>query len=210
MWAGKASSDRSRGHCAFNSRAAFGPCTSNESCRWLISTRECAWPARALPRMASSVERSPAGASSKRSSGPSQSEARAPVLTARQGVMEEGSPRATSAACCAVSSPQKLRRVALGKGCSQALSSTIEARSFRIIKNRTGHLHGDVAARLRHKQGPANARAPVCNHGECDRESKRRACVRRGHVADDLHGCGLAGGGHDLGSFIEQRRAVDR
>src|SRR5258706_11593989 len=198
MWTGKASRDRSRGHCAFNSSAAFGPHSSKANCRWLISTSECAWPARALPRMAGSAERSRAGGSSKRSWGPSHSEARAPVLAARQGVMEEGSPSATSAACCAVSSPQKLRRVALGKGCSQALASirggrawtasAIEARSFRIIEKRACHLHGDVAARLRHKHGPANARAPVGNHGECDRESKRWACVRRGHVADDLHG----------------------
>src|SRR5882762_6955219 len=163
--------------------------------------------------MVSSVACSAAGASSNRSSGPSHSEARAPVLTARQGVLEEGSPSAIAAAFCAASSPQKLRRVAPGRGCSQALpsmrsgrawtASAIEARPFLIIENGTGHLYGDLTTRQRYKECLADARAPVGNHGECDRVSERRACVRGGHMADDLHGCGLAGGSHDLGSFIE-------
>src|SRR3977135_2984545 len=110
--------------------------------------------------------------------GPSPRAAGAPVLTARQGVMEEGSPSAIAAAFCAASSPQKLRRVAPGKGRSQAkasmrggrawTASAIEARSFRIVENGTGHLYGDFAARHWHIERLADPRASVSNHGECD------------------------------------------
>src|ERR1700682_5464053 len=151
--------------------------------------------------------------SSRYSSGPSHSVARAFSYMARHGSSANAAPQTGAAAARARASPCRTKRIAGGIARIHAVAGTggrlrvatsgIDAGSGRIVENRCGDFDLQVTVWHGYVEGLPETRTAARNQAQGNRMAQHAARMRRGDVTDQFHGWFLARPGRDLCSFVE-------
>src|SRR6266404_4706344 len=130
--------------------------------------------------------------SSRYSSGPSHSVARAASTMARHGSSENAAPQTGAAAARTRAHPCKMKRIAGGiafihpvagtGGGVRIAGSGIDVRSGRIVENRRGDFDLEVAVRHGHVQGLPETRTAAGDQAQGNRMAEHAARVGRGDM----------------------------